>query len=366
MWPAGPHTLAKVEIVREYLKAWFAILSHAGYSRLLYIDGFSGPGEYSTGEKGSPIVALETALSHRANLGSTELVFIFIDRDPARMKHLQGLLGGYELPGNIRYSCHTSEFSVVFGKLMKHMGSPGSRLAPTFLFIDPFGVSGIHHDHIRQLMSHETCEFLITFMFEHIARFSMTTEFAAHLDNLYGTPDWRLCLSLDQEDRRWALLSLFESQLKKTSKYIWSFRMVDQRNKDLLRNQPHPWFGKDEGCHVEGSTVGRLQILGSQRWAGLPFRRHAGSCCPGKTPCEGIRRKEGRSIRGGGRVRVGSYQLQECSRPACAQGPGGPRTHRGFRGPKQGFDLSSRNHNDVCRMICRTRVRIEWRGQHGA
>ena len=233
VWPAGPHTLAKVEIVREYLKAWFAILSHAGYSRLLYIDGFSGPGEYSTGEKGSPIVALETALSHRANLGSTELVFIFIDRDPARMKHLQGLLGGYELPGNIRYSCHTSEFSVVFGKLMKHMGSPGSRLAPTFLFIDPFGVSGIHHDHIRQLMSHETCEFLITFMFEHIARFSMTTEFAAHLDNLYGTPDWRLCLSLDQEDRRWALLSLFESQLKKTSKYIWSFRMVDQRNKDL-------------------------------------------------------------------------------------------------------------------------------------
>jgi len=160
VWPAGPHTLAKVEIVREYLKAWFAILSHAGYSRLLYIDGFSGPGEYSTGEKGSPIVALETALSHRANLGSTELVFIFIDRDPARMKHLQGLLGGYELPGNIRYSCHTSEFSVVFGKLMKHMGSPGSRLAPTFLFIDPFGVSGIHHDHIRQLMSHETCEFL--------------------------------------------------------------------------------------------------------------------------------------------------------------------------------------------------------------
>jgi len=49
IWKAEPHTIAKIEILQEYLKAWFSIMGTNRYGHgqdILYIDGFAGPGEY--------------------------------------------------------------------------------------------------------------------------------------------------------------------------------------------------------------------------------------------------------------------------------------------------------------------------------
>ena len=55
VWPAEAHTLAKIEILKRYLEAWFHIL---GTTRkkdtLLFIDGFAGPGKYSAWRRGIP------------------------------------------------------------------------------------------------------------------------------------------------------------------------------------------------------------------------------------------------------------------------------------------------------------------------
>ncbi len=63
-WSIPPHTRAKHEILRYYLGAWFPILATIQH-RLLYIDGFAGPGEYEGGEDGSPIIALKVAKDHK-------------------------------------------------------------------------------------------------------------------------------------------------------------------------------------------------------------------------------------------------------------------------------------------------------------
>ena len=60
IWPIEPHTAAKHQILRKYLDAWLPILGTYN-NRMLYIDGFAGPGEYTGGEPGSPIIALEAA-----------------------------------------------------------------------------------------------------------------------------------------------------------------------------------------------------------------------------------------------------------------------------------------------------------------
>jgi hypothetical protein len=44
-WPLDPHTLAKHEILRRYLYAWFPIMSCYN-GRLVFLDGFAGPGAY--------------------------------------------------------------------------------------------------------------------------------------------------------------------------------------------------------------------------------------------------------------------------------------------------------------------------------
>ena len=88
-WPLEPHTAAKHEILRRYLNAWFPILgSYQG--RVVFLDGFAGPGIYSHGESGSPIVALRALLEHSyfPRLKS-EFVFWFLEPRRDRFESLQ-------------------------------------------------------------------------------------------------------------------------------------------------------------------------------------------------------------------------------------------------------------------------------------
>jgi len=85
-WPLEAHTAAKHEILRRYLSAWYPKLANSGRnSRLVVLDGFCGPGIYAKGEKGSPIIALETLLDHSAfaNWSATTFVFAFFDETGA-------------------------------------------------------------------------------------------------------------------------------------------------------------------------------------------------------------------------------------------------------------------------------------------
>src|SRR5215469_13110304 len=69
LWAIEPHTSAKHDILRKYLDAWLPILGKFN-QKTVYIDGFSGPGEYRDGEPGSPIIALEAASCHQAKLAA--------------------------------------------------------------------------------------------------------------------------------------------------------------------------------------------------------------------------------------------------------------------------------------------------------
>src|SRR5689334_12283722 len=91
IWPLEPHTLAKHAILRRYLDAWLPILSQGNFPKMLYIDGFAGPGVYSKGEDGSPIIALRAALAAKIP-SSTQLRFFFVEKDNARAGCLQQLV----------------------------------------------------------------------------------------------------------------------------------------------------------------------------------------------------------------------------------------------------------------------------------
>src|ERR1700688_2133158 len=100
IWPMQPHTAAKHLILRKYLDAWFPILAKYN-QRIVYLDGFSGPGRYSGGEPGSPIIALEAAITHRANLAG-EIVFFFIEEQVDRAAHLQIELATLKCPAHCK------------------------------------------------------------------------------------------------------------------------------------------------------------------------------------------------------------------------------------------------------------------------
>src|ERR1039457_3034513 len=97
LWEAKPHTLAKIEIVRRYLYLWFSILgTNPGNKRLIYIDGFAGPGGYTNTAQSSPVAALQGAKAAieqpGAKLDETEFSFLFVERQKEFADSLRGVV----------------------------------------------------------------------------------------------------------------------------------------------------------------------------------------------------------------------------------------------------------------------------------
>jgi three-Cys-motif partner protein len=104
VWQIEDHTKAKHRILRGYLDAWLPIMStHNG--RLVYIDGFAGPGVYAGGEPGSPIIALNAFLEHTHRHRITaELVYAFIEENENRVNQLKKEVDKLrsQLPANVK------------------------------------------------------------------------------------------------------------------------------------------------------------------------------------------------------------------------------------------------------------------------
>src|SRR5579883_3145334 len=141
IWDVDPHTQAKHAILRRYWEAWLPIMSTFN-ERVLYIDGFAGPGKYRTGEDGSPLIALTAARDHRAK-PTAEIVFIFIEKEQDRFEHLKSVVAEIKptLPPNFHVNCVHGTFDDQMTSVLDDLDSQRKRIAPSLVFIDPFGFS---------------------------------------------------------------------------------------------------------------------------------------------------------------------------------------------------------------------------------
>ena len=91
LWSCKPRTKAKLEIVSSYLGAWFSILAKHGFKHVIYIDGFCGPGEYATGEEGSPVIAARIANNTAQKFPGFKATLFFLDEDAKTLQHLKSI-----------------------------------------------------------------------------------------------------------------------------------------------------------------------------------------------------------------------------------------------------------------------------------
>jgi three-Cys-motif partner protein len=230
IWELQPHTAAKHQILRKYLDAWFPILVRYN-SRIVYIDGFSGPGRYSGGEPGSPIIALESARTHRANLAG-ELVFLFIEERQDRADNLDREIGSIQLPAHFKVKVERGTFAEDLTTRLDQLDADGHEVSPTFALIDPFGFSGIPYSLVSRLLSKNRCEVLITFMVDAINRWlnHPGTDIRAHITETFGT-DAAIAIVEGVGDRPVQLRNLYQQQLRKVARFVRYFEMRDCNNR---------------------------------------------------------------------------------------------------------------------------------------
>jgi three-Cys-motif partner protein len=231
VWDIEPHTAKKHEILRRYFQAWLPILGRFN-SRLLYIDAFAGPGEYSKGEDGSPLVVLKAARDHTVKFTS-ELECIFVESTHERFCHLVKLLDRIKpsLRPNIRFRALEGTFNDQLAQIFGAAEEQRKRRGPTLAFVDPFGYSHTPFDTIAKLIRYPKSEVLINFMYEEINRFLPVPSQTRHFDAQFGTPKWREVVEMSDPDQRlMAIHDLYLNQLEHEAKYVRGFLMRNKSN----------------------------------------------------------------------------------------------------------------------------------------
>lgn len=228
VWPLEPHTKGKHEVLRRYLEAWFAILGSTS-GRIVFIDCFAGPGGYATGEKGSPLIALDAFRRHTAKF-KAEVKFVFIEEQPDRAAHLEMLLDTLKpsLPDRCEVQLMRGAFDATMSGVLDMLDAQRKTLAPAFVMVDPFGVSGTPMAVLQRILRNPKAELYVSFMYEAINRFKTTPEFEKHLDALFGTGDWRKGLDKTGPEKKDFFYGLYEGQLRKAgAKHVLHFDLYE-------------------------------------------------------------------------------------------------------------------------------------------
>ena len=239
VWPADEHTLAKLKILEEYLKAWMPILSrHAKSrpgSRIVYIDAFAGPGVYEMGEQGSPLVVLETA-RRQINL-PVPIDIYFIEKDRRRWEHLKQTLTSYR-------SIHSSSRNIVLHdpilgeaaeSVPEILGPPGAQDRPSLVFLDQFGYSAVPMDLVQYILSSRSSEIFSFMNWRELNRWLSDKTKWPGIDQAFGNKAWREIIDLSGKDRQSRFLEEYTKSLRETAgaSYSWTFAMHGQDNQLL-------------------------------------------------------------------------------------------------------------------------------------
>jgi three-Cys-motif partner protein len=199
----------------------------AGRPRLLLLDGFAGPGRYSGGEAGSPLIMLDALRAH-PNFGAWDGVdfeFAFIEHDQARIEHLRGEIDQLRpLRPNISIKIEHGEFQEMFDQVVDPIVQSG---VPTFAFIDPFGYSKSSMSVTGRLLDFPRCEVLYFLPMSFVHRFVARSGQEKALTSLFGTDEWKTAIDLDGEERTNFLLNLFERRLSASegAEFVRSFQL---------------------------------------------------------------------------------------------------------------------------------------------
>ncbi|SBW21032.1 hypothetical protein FDG2_1871 [Candidatus Protofrankia californiensis] len=237
LWPRDPHTAAKHDLLRRYLQAWFPILLHGGFSRLGYVEGFAGPGGYTGGEPGSPIIALDIFLDRLDLLRERRLDLLLLEEDRGRVAELQRRLDQTlshhsSTPAELKMTVRRGTCGQDLLPLLREVGLLRS---PIFAFLDSFGGPDISYELVRVIATNRSSEALITFGPTFLTRFGHIDKHAAAADAAFGHRGWRAVVDQPPKQKKPFLLNQYRETLRRAGfRYTLVFEIVDEGGHSLF------------------------------------------------------------------------------------------------------------------------------------
>lgn len=262
----------KHALLDQYLIPFTAKVGHtARENRVVYIDGYAGPGRYEDKTLGSPALVLDHA---KALASYRTLECHFVERRRSDFARLQALVQEAQAAG---INCNAYQ-----GSVSKHLNSLLERAgdAPLFVFLDPFGL-GIPFEELTTRVlggargpgGHKT-EVLLNFSANATRRIGgfLDPSCAAKnrdvtlesMDRVCGGPWWRDVYAsyASNEERVEAIADEYGARVARAVKsYAWT---SDVRNRATLQPVYHLVFftRHPDGAWLFGDALARAQ----QKW----------------------------------------------------------------------------------------------------
>jgi three-Cys-motif partner protein len=242
VYDADPHTQAKHQILREYLKRWLPILARQSEiigrpgGRLLYVDGFAGAGEYTDSIPGSPLVAIETVLTHSRNF-PVPVQIKLIESRPDRVQHLQRLVAArrHELESSRRVVIDDpieGDCEQVINSIIDACERDNRRLGPALFFLDQCGYSSFSMGLIRHILKHEVCEVFSYLNWNLLHPFMTDQTKHAGITKAFGGDEWMPVVGLSGKAKEERFRDIYLDALhdRAGARYAYPFAMRDRNN----------------------------------------------------------------------------------------------------------------------------------------
>jgi len=176
-------TEAKLKVYREYLNDWLPVFPSKNAPKIYICDYFSGPGQDSKGNPGSPMIALALIKEHRSTLekGNTKVHLRFNDSNVSKADQLRQTINS-EISKNDLSNVVTAEvtsdnFSDIYTREFDKIKEQGF---PAFIFLDQFGVKYVTEDVFLRLCGIPRTDFMFFTSSSFIRRFAQEPEFSKY------------------------------------------------------------------------------------------------------------------------------------------------------------------------------------------
>lgn len=226
--PIEPHSIAKHEVVYEYVKRYIGILCSGirqSELKLTLVDGFAGGGLYRDRQTdeirhGSPLRLLEAVADGTAEAVKARLAqgikspvqispeFHFVDHQPQTVEFLRLTLaerGWQELLGR-NVHLHTTEFESVCNDIVDTISARGTARRSIFL-LDQYGYKDVPFPLIRRILKRlPNAEILFTFATDALTNYLCEKNreyYKRNLDNIGLGIDIDSLINASENDPNW-------------------------------------------------------------------------------------------------------------------------------------------------------------------
>jgi three-Cys-motif partner protein len=212
VWDLDDHTERKHFLLTRYLSRWVPIFQHGrGEVRnLVFVDGFAGPGVYSGGEPGSPVLMIKTFLN-APRKAETILHCFFVEQNQKRHAELERRVDGFR-SDKIRIETLLGDYSEHYDEVRAKIMALG-RSTAVFAFLDPFG--GVEDPDMAVEMTvrprSEALVYLPVGMFGQ--RFLEHPNMERTLTSIFGDDRWRVLIGKPSAERTLGLMDLYADRL---------------------------------------------------------------------------------------------------------------------------------------------------------